>query len=70
MQMATDHSVQIKDKFCLTIEEAAAYFGIGQKKLRSIVAANLDTGLVIQNGVKSLIKRQRFEDFLNDLSSI
>ncbi|MDE7009932.1 MAG: hypothetical protein K2O93_01875 [Oscillospiraceae bacterium] len=31
---------------------------------------NLDAGFVIQNGVKILIKRQRFEQFLNALSSI
>lgn len=70
MQMGTERSVQIKDKFCLTIEEASAYFGIGEKKLRMIVADNLDTGLVIQNGVKNLIKRQRFEEFLNDVTAI
>ena len=44
--------------------------GIGEKKLRRLVNDNLDTGFVIQNGVKILIKRQRFEQFLNELSSI
>ena len=57
-------------EFCLTIEEASRYFGIGEKKLRKLVNSNLDTGFVIQNGVKILIKRQRFEQFLDKLSSI
>ena len=35
--MIDDKQVQIKDKFCLTIEEASAYFNIGEKKLRKIV---------------------------------
>ena len=51
-------------------EEASRYFGIGEKKLRRLVNSNLDAGFVIQNGVKILIKRQRFEQFLDKLSSI
>ena len=68
--MIDDKQVQIKDKFCLTIEEASAYFNIGEKKLRKIVADNLDSGFIIQNGVKFLVKRKQFEKFLDDLTSI
>ena len=65
-----DGGVQIKDKFCLTIDEASEYFNIGEKKLRQIASENLDSGFVIQNGVKVLIKRKRFETFLEELSAI
>ena len=68
--MIDDKQVQIKDKFCLTIEEASAYFNIGEKKLRKIVSDNLDSGFIIQNGVKFLAKRKQFEKFLDDLTSI
>lgn len=68
--MTDDKRVQIKDKFCLTIEEASEYFNIGEKKLRKIVSENLDSGFIIQNGVKFLVKRKQFENFLNDLTSI
>lgn len=68
--MIDDKQVQIKDKFCLTIEEASAYFNIGEKKLRKIVSDNLDSGFIIQNGVKFLVKRRQFEKFLDDLTSI
>ena len=68
--MTCENQVQIKDKFCLTIEEAAAYFNIGQKKLRKIVTENLDSGFVIQNGVKFLIKREQFEKYLDALTTI
>lgn len=68
--MAEEIGILVKDKFCLTIEEASCYFGIGEKKLRRLVNSNLDAGFVIQNGVKILIKRQRFEQFLDKLSSI
>ena len=54
----------------LTIEEASRYFGIGEKKLLRLINSNLDAGFVIQNGVKILIKHQRFEQFFDKLSSI
>ena len=68
--MSNETQVQIQNKFCLTIDEAVIYFNIGEKKLRKLVADNLDSGFIIQNGVKFLIKRKRFEDFLNDLTAI
>ena len=68
--MTCEKQVQIKDKYCLTIDEAAEYFNIGEKKLRKIVADYLGSGFVIQNGVKVLIKRKRFEEFLEDLTAL
>ena len=62
--------VQVEDKFCLTIDEASEYFNIGEKKLRQIVADNINSGLVIQNGVKILIKRRRFEDYLEEMTAL
>ena len=47
MRMAEQTQVEIKDKFCLTIDEASAYFNIGEKKLRRIVTDNIDTGFII-----------------------
>ena len=64
------HRYRYKIRFCLTIDEAVIYFNIGEKKLRKLVSDNLDSGFIIQNGVKFLIKRKRFEDFLNDLTAI
>ena len=68
--MNNETQVQIQNKFCLTIDEAVIYFNIGEKRLRKLVSDNLDSGFIIQNGVKFLIKRKRFEDFLNDLTAI
>lgn len=68
--MNNETQVQIQNKFCLTIDEAVIYFNIGEKKLRKLVSDNLDSGFIIQNGVKFLIKRKRFEDFLYDLTAI
>ncbi|MCI9595417.1 MAG: helix-turn-helix domain-containing protein [Lachnospiraceae bacterium] len=68
--MNNKNNIQPQNKYLLPIEEAAQYFGIGEKKLRKIITENLDSGLVIQNGVKYLIKRQQFEAFLNNVTSI
>ena len=68
--MNNETQVQIQNKFCLTIDEAVIYFNIGEKKLRKLVSDNWDSGFIIQHGVKFLIKRKRFEDFLNDLTAI
>lgn len=69
----SDHAetkVQIKDKFCLTVDEAAEYFGICQKKLRKLISDNRDSGIFLENGVKYLIKRKKFEQFLDSVTSI
>ena len=68
--MSNETQVQIQDKFFLTIDEASAYFNIGEKKLRKLVSENLNSGFIIQNGVKFLIKRKKFEEFLNDLTAL
>lgn len=54
----------------LVFESRSEYFGIGEKKIKQIVSDNIDAGFVIQNGVKCLIKRKRFEDFLEEMAAI
>lgn len=63
-------NVDIKDKFCLTITEAAAYFNVGEKKLRMIISEHVGADFYLMNGVKVLIKRQKFEKFLDDCGTI
>lgn len=67
--MKGTETIKIKDKFCLNIEEAAEYFNIGQKKLRYLVEQHGEA-FAIQNGVKVLIKRKRFEKFLKHTTAI
>ena len=61
--------VEVKDKVTLSIEEASAYSGIGVNKIREISKSPLcDFTLYVGN--KTLIKRQKFEDFLKRASEI
>lgn len=59
------NQVPVWRKYALTIEEASVYFNIGEKKLRRIMNEHLDDGFVIQNGVKILVKRKKFEEYLD-----
>lgn len=65
-------SVPIWEKYMLTVDEAVLYFGIGEKKIRILIAENLNTDccFVVQIGSKSLINRHKFEDFLNQTTSL
>lgn len=60
-------SVPIWEKYMLTVDEAVQYFGIGEKKIRNLIAENNGTDLcfTVQIGNKSLINRRKFEEFLN-----
>lgn len=64
------HEIPIPERYCLTIKEASAYFGIGEKRMRKIVLEQLGTDAVIQNGVKYLVKRQKFEEIFSKLTSV
>ena len=68
--MNRENSVPLWHKYGLTITEASEYFGIGEKKLRLMVQENSSADFLLNNGVKVLIKRAKFEQFLDETSSI
>lgn len=53
-------------KYLLTIKEASEYFGIGERKLRELVTLDYVTGCIVNNGAKTLIKRIKFEQFIDE----
>lgn len=62
-------SVPVWEKVNLTIKEAASLFGIGEKKI--IELTNDDScSYVLYNGNKRLIKRKKFEKYLESAFSI
>ncbi len=66
------NEVPMWKKFLLTVKEASLYFNIGENKMHRIVNDYLDSDykFVIQNGGRNMIKRQMFEEFLNQTTSI
>jgi len=58
------------EKYTLTVQEAAAYFRIGEKKLRKIISENANADFVIWNNSRPQIKRKKFENYIDRLNVI
>ncbi|MBR1606901.1 MAG: transposase [Clostridia bacterium] len=61
--------VPLWEKSNLTLEEAAAYSGIGINKLRDITNDE-HCGFVLWVGTKRLIKRRLFDQYIEECYSI
>lgn len=70
LSMGKEISVPLWEKYTLTIAEASQYFGIGEKKLRQMIQENDTADFLLNNGVKVLIKRVKFEQFIDETCSI
>lgn len=64
-----DKSVPLWEKANLSLEEAAAYTGVGICKLREI-SDDPSCGFVLWIGSKRLLKRKKLEEFLERVYSI
>lgn len=64
------NEIPIWQKYTLSIEEAADYFRIGQRRLRQIVTDNPNANFVLSNGNRIQIKRKLFEQFIDNTSVI
>lgn len=62
--------VPIWEKYTLTIEEAAKYFRVGEKKLRKLAEENPNANWLIMNGNRIQIKRRQFEKIIDSLDVI
>ena len=60
--MKEKKEVPVWEKSNLTLEEAAAYSGIGVSKLREL-SNGVDRQFVLWNGTKRLIKRKKLDEF-------
>lgn len=62
-------SIPIWQKANLTVEEAAAYSGIGQNKIRELSDQN-SCPFVLWVGTKRMIKRRQFDNYIEKQFSI
>ena len=57
-------------KYSLSIEEAAEYFGIGEKRLYSLIHEHEDADFVLEIGSHIRIKRLLFEKYLDEVTTL
>ncbi len=68
--MNQTYDIPIWRKYTLTVEEAAAYFRIGENKLRNLINENKNANYLLWNGNRVQIKRVQFEHFIDGLEAI
>ncbi len=68
--MSETYNIPIWRKYTLSIEEAAAYFRIGEHKLRNIINENKNADYLLWNGNRVQIKRVKFEKYVDTLEAI
>lgn len=61
--------ISVADKYTLTINEAAAYFNIGVKRIRRILAENPGK-FAVSCGNKQLVIKHKFEKFIDETQTI
>lgn len=61
--------VPLNQKYLLTLEEAAAYTGLGLQKLRNLSNGE-DCQFVLWNGSKRMFKREKLEKYLGNAYSL
>ena len=57
--------VPVWQKYTLSIEEAAEYFRIGQKRLRCLAGENPEADFLLFIGNRVQIKRKLFEKYID-----
>lgn len=62
--------IPVPQRYCITIEEAAAYFLIGENKLRKLIDENKEANYLLWSGRNAKIKRAAFEKYIDTLNVI
>ena len=68
--MANRNDISPENRFCITIEEAAAYTLIGENRIRALIANNPGADYILRVGSVTRIKRKQFEEYLNGINDI
>ena len=63
-------NLSIAHKYSLSVSEAALYFGIGEKRLRAIINENKGADYILEIGTHIRIKREKFEEYLNNATAL
>ena len=53
------------ERYTMSVEEAAAYFRVGENKLRKLISEDNDADYILWNGNRPPIKRKKFEEYID-----
>ena len=62
--------VPIWKKYSLSVEEAAEYYGIGEKRFYSLIHEHAGADFILEVGSHIRIKRELFEKFLDETTTL
>ena len=60
------NDIPVWRKYTLSVQEAAKYFRIGDKKMRKLIEENPGANYILWNGTRPQIKRRLFEQYLDE----
>ena len=66
----TKNSIAFYERYLLTVEEAAVYFHIGYKKMRSLIKEYPGAKWLLYSGNRIMIKREQCEKWLDNQGAI
>lgn len=61
-----DYEIPVWRKYTLSVQEAAKYFRIGDKKMRRLIEENPGANYILWNGTRPQIKRKLFEQYVDE----
>ena len=70
MAKNTKLSIAFYERYLMTVDEAAVYFHIGYKKMRSLIKDYPGAKWILYSGSRIMIKREQFEKWLDNQSAI
>ena len=61
-----EKQVPLWQKYTLSVQESAEYFGISDKKIRNIIDEHENETFILWNGSRPRIKRKLFEKYIDE----
>ena len=70
LPLTKNMEIPVWRRYTLTIEEAAGYYHIGEGKLRMLIDGHPNEDFYVMNGNRALIKREKFERYLDQATAV
>lgn len=68
--MNNTNVIPIWKRYLISVSEASEYYHIGENKMRAIIEEHIGDEFIIMNGNRALLKREKFEKFLDETTVV